>query len=127
MKNCKHYGIIWFLMILLLVFIFIACDENNDDDEYIENSIILNEGGVTVYQGKGVSDSEFSYIVEQLNIVVAPGALGSEQRNNFKNNFPEVRIKKGTGISHHENVLTIGCNETAESIYIYLVVDNDLV
>ena len=126
MKNCKHYGIICFLLILLLVFIFIACDENNND-EYVENSIILNEGGITVYQGKGVSDSEFSYIIEQLNIVVAPGALSSTQRNNFKNNFPEVRIKKGTGISHHEKVLTIGCNETVESIYIYLVVDNDLV
>ena len=136
----KNYKIIFFSLILVLAFIFIACDDNNnqeqtitiafdnndDEDEYIENSIILNEGDITVYQGKGVSDSEFYNLIEILNELVSTESLLPFQINNFKINFPEIRIISGNGISHNGTVLTIGCKENGGNIYKYLLIDNSL-
>jgi len=126
MKYWKYNNFICYLLIFILVFIFIACSDD-EENEYVENSVILNEGGITVYQGKGVSNSEFDAIVDLLNEVVSSYTLSIEQIFNFKENFPIIYIVKGTGISHKENVLTIGCDETLANLYVYLVIDNNLI
>jgi len=65
-------------------------------------------------------------MVDILINLVSTQALYSVQINNFKNNFPEIRIKLGTGVSHQGTVLSIGCNEVGQNIYNYLVIDNSL-
>jgi len=87
----------------------------------------LNAGGITVIKEPSVSGDDFNAIVAELNIVVSSDGLGVEQIANFKAKFPTIYIVKGTGISHKSGSLTIGCKETADSIYDYLVTDNSLV
>jgi len=87
----------------------------------------LNAGGITVIKEPGVSTADFNAIVAELNIVVSLDGLSVEQIANFKTKFPTIYIVKGKGINHKFGALTIGCNETADSIYDYLVTDNSLV
>jgi len=148
MKNWKHYGIIGFLLILFLTFIFIACEDDKKKCNCIEKTHLdvgescncggencnctlkinatLNAGIITVWKEVGVSIVEFNEMVDELNILVSTQALTPTQINNFKNNFPEIRIKQGTGVSHQGTVLSIGCNEIGHNIYNYLVTDNNL-
>ena len=126
MKNCKHNNFICYLLILVLVFIFITCGDD-EENEYIENSVILNVGDVTVYQGKGVSNSDFNVMVDILNLLLSTEGLTPPQISNFKIIFTEILIKPGTGINHNGNVLIIGCEEVGTNIYKYLVTDNNLV
>jgi len=101
------------------------CPHTGDCTEKVNET--LNAGGITVIKEPGVSTADFNAIVAELNIVASPAGFDFGQRENFKTNFPTIYIVKGTGISHKSGSLTIGCNETADSIYDYIVTDNSLV
>jgi len=148
MKNWKHYGIISFLLIIFLMFIFVTCEDNKQkkcncvEKTHLEEgescncggencecilkiNVMLNEGTITVWKEIGVSIVEFNEMVDRLNTL--PGALNTTQYNNFKNNFTEIRINQQIGVSHQGTVLSIGCNETVINIFKYLAVDNSLI
>ena len=101
------------------------CPHTGDCTEKVNET--LNAGGITVIKEPVVSGDDFEVIVAELNIVASPAGFDFGQRENFKTNFPAIYIVKGTGISHKSGSLTIGCKETADSIYDYLVTDNSLV
>jgi len=148
MKNWKKNTFISILVIL--IFVIISCDGDNpkkctcgekthleegescncnleDCNCVLKINITLNAGSVIVWKEIGVSIDDFNAMVDLLNELVSPETLSPTRISNFKTNFPEVRIKMGTGISHQGNVLSIGCNETGLNIYKYLVTDNNLI
>ena len=120
MKNWKHYGIITFFLILLSVFIFIACDNNNNNqDTYMEigtlegtNIKIFKHSSVTIEQGNTTID-ELNYLLSALNEI---------RYENIKTNITEIHIgPNDTLLSHNGSILTVCWNETAENIMLYLV------
>ena len=102
-----------------------ACPHEGKDCTVKVNET-LNVGGIKVIKEPGVSTADFNMILTELNIVMSE-ALTPDQINNFKTNFPEIRVISGTGISHVGKVMTIGFNEDSYSIYNYLLIDNMLV
>ena len=81
---------------------------------------MLGNGTTKIVKGVGVSTADFDTLVITFNDL-ATSTLFPAVAISFKANVTEVRIlETGFGISHTGKVLSVGCDETAATIELYL-------
>ena len=126
MKNYKQYGIIGFLLFLILVFILICCD-NNDNTE--ETNIIdvgtIDVGGVDIKITKmaGITDEQVNVAINSLEEYML--YWGSPMKNKFNTEITEICLAtSGTIISHNETILTMAWNASLDEFMYYLMINN---
>ena len=121
MKNWKHYGIIGFFLILLFVFIFIACDDNNDNQDTYTEIGTLEGTYIKIYKHSSVTTEQANIAVNMFNELYTYG-FSDSRREKFKVNITDIRIgPTGTIIGHNGSILTISWNDDGNSLVPYLV------
>jgi len=136
MKNWKHYRIIYFMLILVLLFIFIACEKNNDPvlcNCEIKEHLGINEtccGGddcncseqITILTGTEINIRKQAGIsIEQMNLFVYfitdyfNNKLGINDKNKIKLSITEINIVSGNEANKIGTIWHIGINANKDS------------
>jgi len=134
MKNLKHYGIISFLSILFLTFVFIACEDepcNCKNKEHLGinetccksngcicseqiSILILNDKEITIKKQSGITNEQMNTTVEIIN-------EGFIDFLNMGWNMPEhklneIHIFNGDNVIINGTILNVGINTNYDEI-----------
>jgi len=146
MKNWKQYVVIGFLLILCLVFLLIACDNNKNNDSILCNCSIKEHLSIDEIccNGEDCNCSELIGIIESININIrkqegitvdqmniaiitineAYTELVGTEQDNFIVKIMEIHIiKNGNNVELIDNILYVKYNATKGNIKTYLIIN----
>ena len=95
-----------------------ACGGEDCRNCTLKVNATLSNGTTKVWKEAGASIDAFNDYVAGLNDLIIPFP-------GFGNNFTEVRVTAGNGISHQGSVLLVGDAEGVDAMGLYIM-DNDL-
>ena len=143
MKKRKHLSIICFLIILIIVFVFIACDKDNnsilctceikehlgidetccggEDCLCIEQITILNDTEINIRKLKGITVEQMNEAVNKIEEAYMGAATFPAEKIRFKNKVTEIHIINGDTLTLQGTILNIGYSATPINIKYYMI------